>query len=151
MSEKVKCPRCGFENPAGMKFCGNCGAKLKTAVIQPEFKALELLHVTGSIYLLVSLIFNSLVQASQMLTILYAASALLGLYAAYKLHRGDSDGSLKLASILASIIGLSATSFTFLIGLNVKGVIGPAWVIFAVTIYTFLREKQILKPPQTSR
>ena len=23
-----KCPTCGFENEPGMKFCGNCGAKL---------------------------------------------------------------------------------------------------------------------------
>jgi len=151
LSEKVKCPRCGFENPASMKFCGNCGSNLKPTVSQPELKALELLHATGSIYLLVSVVFNSLVQASQMLTALYVASALLGLYVAYKLHRGNSDRNLKLASILASIIGLSVTSFTFLIGLNVKGVIGPAWVIFAVTIYTLLREKPILKPPQASR
>ncbi|MBX5321769.1 MAG: SPFH domain-containing protein [Candidatus Bathyarchaeota archaeon] len=25
---KVKCPKCGAENPAGMKFCGNCGSPL---------------------------------------------------------------------------------------------------------------------------
>src|SRR5262249_26018140 len=24
----MKCPQCDFDNPAGMKFCGQCGAKL---------------------------------------------------------------------------------------------------------------------------
>jgi adenylate cyclase len=24
----MRCPSCGFENPDGMKFCGQCGAKL---------------------------------------------------------------------------------------------------------------------------
>lgn len=28
---KVKCPNCGAENPAGMKFCGNCGSPLTQA------------------------------------------------------------------------------------------------------------------------
>ena len=23
----MKCPKCQFENPEGMKFCGDCGAK----------------------------------------------------------------------------------------------------------------------------
>jgi hypothetical protein len=23
------CPNCGFENPTGFKFCGQCGASLK--------------------------------------------------------------------------------------------------------------------------
>ena len=27
----MKCPRCQHENPVGMKFCGECGARLETA------------------------------------------------------------------------------------------------------------------------
>ena len=27
--DKMKCPKCQFENPDGMKFCGECGAKLE--------------------------------------------------------------------------------------------------------------------------
>ena len=25
----MKCPQCSFENPEGMKFCGECGSKLE--------------------------------------------------------------------------------------------------------------------------
>ena len=25
----IQCPKCQFENPAGIKFCGECGAKLE--------------------------------------------------------------------------------------------------------------------------
>src|SRR3972149_1069689 len=27
----MRCPQCGFDNPAGTKFCGRCGTKLGTA------------------------------------------------------------------------------------------------------------------------
>ena len=27
----MKCPRCQHENPAGMKFCGECGARLASS------------------------------------------------------------------------------------------------------------------------
>jgi len=27
----LHCDRCGFDNPAGMRFCGNCGARLVNA------------------------------------------------------------------------------------------------------------------------
>ncbi len=27
----IKCPKCKTENPSEMKFCGNCGTKMKQA------------------------------------------------------------------------------------------------------------------------
>jgi membrane protease subunit (stomatin/prohibitin family) len=37
--QKIKCPGCGFENPAGAKFCSNCGAELGTQpIICPKCK-----------------------------------------------------------------------------------------------------------------
>src|SRR3972149_572097 len=27
----MRCPQCGFDNPGGTKFCGQCGTKLGTA------------------------------------------------------------------------------------------------------------------------
>lgn len=32
----VNCSRCGFENPAGMRFCGGCGASLAAAPVAAE-------------------------------------------------------------------------------------------------------------------
>lgn len=40
----MKCAKCQFENPAGMKFCGRCGSKLETVCAKcgfaspPEFR-----------------------------------------------------------------------------------------------------------------
>ena len=40
----MDCPKCQFENPEGMKFCGECGAKLERACPKcnysnpPQFK-----------------------------------------------------------------------------------------------------------------
>ena len=60
----VKCSRCGFDNPPEMKFCGNCGAKLTVAAELRRFEALASTHMTGSLYLILSAIFNDLVKAS---------------------------------------------------------------------------------------
>lgn len=32
MKQKVSCPKCGSQNPAGQQFCGACGAKLAVEV-----------------------------------------------------------------------------------------------------------------------
>ena len=40
----MKCPQCAFENPEGLKFCGECGSQLERicsqcqAVNPPQFK-----------------------------------------------------------------------------------------------------------------
>ncbi len=34
MEQKVKCPNCGQDTPAGKKFCGHCGARLVIQVPQ---------------------------------------------------------------------------------------------------------------------
>jgi hypothetical protein len=40
----MKCPKCQFENPEGLKFCGECGAKLQrvcpkcNSLNPPQFK-----------------------------------------------------------------------------------------------------------------
>ncbi|MEM3437375.1 MAG: hypothetical protein QXP55_02410 [Nitrososphaerales archaeon] len=54
--------------------------------------------------LIISLIFNALVQASLIFTILYIASALLGLYAGYEFYLGKISKYLKIISALAIII-----------------------------------------------
>ena len=34
----MQCPSCGFENPEGMKFCGECGNALKNVCQQCGFE-----------------------------------------------------------------------------------------------------------------
>lgn len=141
MSERVKCRKCGFENPANLKFCGNCGARLSITIEAPKFEGLALLHITASVYLLISLAFNALVQASLIFIIPYIASALLGLYAGYELYIGKVEKWLKIISALAIIIGLASTFLLFWIGLEIKGVIGPAWVIFLINAWILWKER----------
>jgi hypothetical protein len=140
----VKCRKCGFENPPSFKFCGNCGEKLIEVEVAPKFEGLALLHVTASIYLLISLIFNALVQASLAFITLYAASALMGLYAGYQFYLGKTGKHLKIISSLAIITGLASTSILFLIGLGIRGVIGPAWIIFLVNAWVLWKERKKL-------
>lgn len=140
----VKCEKCGFDNPPNMKFCGNCGSRLEAIVEPRKFEGLALLHITGSAYLIISLIFNSLVQASLIFTILYVASALLGLYSGYKFYTDEARRYLKIASALAIIIGLASTFMLFIIGLGVRGVIGPAWIIFVINAWALWRERKRL-------
>ena len=32
----MKCPKCGYENPKGVKFCNSCGAELKSKLVCPQ-------------------------------------------------------------------------------------------------------------------
>ena len=47
----MRCPRCGFDNPAATRFCGNCGTALTLAAPSPEERRLVTVlfgDVTGS-------------------------------------------------------------------------------------------------------
>ncbi|MCP8308368.1 MAG: zinc ribbon domain-containing protein [archaeon] len=151
----VKCKKCGFDNQEGLKFCGNCGAKLGAIVEAPKveapkFEGLALLHITGSIYLLISLVSsyslillfsNALVGESYTFMILYLVSGLLGLYAGYEFYTGKISKYLKMISVLAIALGLASTSILFWLGLLVMGVIGPAWAIFLINAWILWKER----------
>lgn len=32
----MKCPKCGTENPEGVKFCGRCGTRLQSVLVCPR-------------------------------------------------------------------------------------------------------------------
>jgi len=141
----IKCRKCGFENPPNFKFCGNCGEKLVEVEAAPRFEGLALLHITASIYLIISLIFNAVVQASPAFIIPYIISALLGLYAGYSFHMGRIGKYLKIASVIAIILGLASTFILFLIGLGMlRGVVGPAWIIFLISAWTLWKTRKRL-------
>jgi hypothetical protein len=142
--DMVGCGKCGFENPPDLKFCGNCGARLSVVLETPRFEGLALLHIAGSLYLLLSLAFNALVQASPAFIILHASSALLGLYAGYRFYTGRASKYLKIVSPLAIALGLTSTSILFLLGLAIRGVIGPAWIIFLVNAWALWRDRKML-------
>jgi len=140
VQKSIKCVKCDFENPANMKFCGNCGAKLSVTPTTPEFEGLTLLHITGSAYLLISLIFNTLVKDT-VLVVPYLASGLLGLYAGYEFYKGKTGMWSKIISILAIVMGVVSTSYLFWMGLELRGVIGPAWVIFLISAWLLWKDR----------
>jgi len=141
----IKCKKCGFENPPNFKFCGNCGEKLVEAEATPRFEGLALLHITASIYLIISLIFNVVVQASPAFITPYIISALLGLYAGYRFYAGRTGKHLKIVSAIAIILGLASTFILFLVGLGMlRGVIGPAWIIFLISAWTLWKMRKRL-------
>ncbi len=145
----IKCGKCGFRNPRNLKFCGNCGTRIRSAwlgsdFLATRFEALALLHLTGSIYLLISLMVNALVQATYLFYFPYISSALLGLYAGNGFLKGQISGRLKAASLTAALVGLVSTFLLFIVGLEVRGVVGPAWAIFAITLLFYVRARDRL-------
>jgi len=68
----------------------------------------------------------------------------MGLYAGYQFYLGKTGKHLKIISSLAIITGLASTSILFLIGLGIRGVIGPAWIIFLVNAWVLWKERKKL-------
>jgi hypothetical protein len=71
----------------------------------------------------------------------YIISGLLGLYAGYEFYIGKVSKYLKIVSALAIILGLVSTFLLFWIGLGVRGVIGPAWIIFLINLLMLWKER----------
>jgi hypothetical protein len=55
---KAVCPKCGYENPITVKFCGNCGNRLRGAPVGDlsgkYVTSLELSLISTGIYLLIA-------------------------------------------------------------------------------------------------
>lgn len=144
--KRVKCPKCGFENLPDATFCSGCGARLKPlpAEVKGRFEALSLLLLVGSVYLFVSLAVNVIMQV-----LLFAVpsfvSAVFGVYAGYKLYRGKVGSGVVASSATAIGVGFAVTLVVFWLGLDVKGVFGPAWVIFLVAAWRLWKDRQVIK------
>jgi len=138
-----ECPKCGARNPEGAKFCNNCGARLQVAV-EGGFEGLVYLHLVAALYMLLSAAFNAIVQGSPLFLGLYVVAGVLGICVAYALRAGKVKGWVKLASFIMIVSGLIGTTLMFLIGLEIKGVIGPAWVIFLVTAWKLWQDRRSL-------
>lgn len=145
-SKRAKCPKCGFENLPMASFCSGCGARLKPlpAEVKGRFEALSLLLLVGSVYLFVSLAVNAVMQV-----LLFAVpsfvSAVLGVYAGYRLYKGYGGGVTIASSAVAIGLGFADTLVFFWLGLSVKGVFGPAWVIFLVAAWRLWKDRRVIK------
>jgi hypothetical protein len=119
-------------NGVGIKFCGNCGVELRATMLTDYVQALAILHIASSLYVLLTLGSNYLVQRNFFLLIPYAVVGVAGLYVGYEMHRGNGGRWLKVASAITIGLGLAVTSFLYVFGLFYAGLIGPAWVLFLV-------------------
>jgi hypothetical protein len=125
------CTKCGAENLENAKFCNNCGVVLKIAR-KVGFEDLITLHMLAAFYSLLSAAFNSLIQATSLLWELYLATGALGIYCAYALNAGIIKRWTKFVSLTMIVVGLAGTTLMFLIGLGMRRVVDPGWIIFLV-------------------
>jgi ABC-type glycerol-3-phosphate transport system permease component len=140
-AERIRCAKCGFENLPNASFCSGCGARLKlpqVELVRGRFEALTLLLVVGSIYLAVSLIVNVIYQVA-IFAILSVISIVLGLCTAYEFYRGKFRRLTIFLSSLSMALGFAVTFIIFLIGLNIRGVFGPGWIIFVAAAWGLWR------------
>jgi hypothetical protein len=140
VTEGVVCPRCGFKNLSGAKFCSSCGLSFKPT-LKGRFDGSVALLLAGSFYLLISLLFNAIIQQVWYFAVPAAVSGLLGLYAANQMYKGQMKAATFAIALTSVVIGFAVTLIVFLIGLGIQGVFGPAWIIFALTGYWLYRSR----------
>ena len=143
--KSYKCAKCGFENLVNASFCSGCGAGLKPlpAEAKGRFEALSLLLLVGSAYLIVSLAVDMIYQVV-VFAILAIVSVVFGVYACYGLYRGRFGRGVLASSIVAVVFGFAVTALVFWMGLDVKGVFGPGWVIFLVAGWKLWKDRHVI-------
>mgnify|MGYP001062038493 CR=1 FL=1 len=99
--------------------------------------------MVSSIYVLVSVAINLLIQASEILVVLYIAGGVLGLISAWQFRRLSRRSKVwvTLPSAAAIALGFAGTLWLFILGLKVRGIVGPAWLIFIVNAWELWRER----------
>ena len=103
------------------------------------FEALELLHATGSVYLLFSAATNILIRTFHALLMFYVTSGIVGLAAALMFQERRTDDLTRFLSAAAVLGGLAATGWIYYIGLTLGGIIDPGWLIFLYTAWKLLK------------
>ncbi|HVP23011.1 MAG TPA: zinc ribbon domain-containing protein [Conexivisphaerales archaeon] len=141
----IRCPKCGFMNGPGIKFCGNCGADLKVSLRTNYVEALAASHLTASVYVLLTLAFNYRAFSSiPLLLSLYALAGIAGLYIGLQFHRGLGGLWLKVASAITIAIGLAGTLLLFFLSISLNWLTSPSWVLFvACGVLLFLSRKSL--------
>lgn len=145
--KRIKCPKCNFDNLPNSKYCSNCGARLtpiSISEVKNKFEALYLLLITGLAYLIISLAVNAIMQiiTFALPTII---SIILGLYSGYMLYKGKFGKGPFTSLIISVTIAFIITMIIFYLGLGIRGVFGPGWVIFLTIIWKLWKDREILK------
>jgi len=94
--------------------------------------------------MILSVLFNELLKASPLFLGIYLATGTLAAYGAYSLNAKKIEWWTKIISLLMIILGLAGTTFMFIVGLRIKGVIGPAWILFLVVAWRLWRNRYII-------
>ncbi len=148
-AESIPCHKCGYSNPATASFCSSCGAKLwpklTPAEVKGRLEGLSLLLAASSAYLMISSV-NAILQANfSLFAVLYVASALCGLYAAYKLYKGDIRRRALIAAVATVFIGFGSTFTFFFLLVTLAGVVlSPAWVLFLTAGWKLWKDRLFL-------
>jgi uncharacterized protein (DUF983 family) len=137
------CPKCEAMNSDTAKFCNTCGAQLQVTAVS-GVEGLVSLHVVVTLYVFISLVVNALIQASLLFLSLYVVTGVLAIVGVSLLQMKRGRRWAKFVSVAMIGVGLVGTFLFWLIGLAVSGVVGPAWVIFIVTIWQLWRDRRSL-------
>jgi len=141
--ETVKCGKCGLDSPSEAKFCPNCGTKIgaSLALIGRPLPALAFLHFAGGTYLIITAIANSLVQASLLFLIPYILIGALGIVVGWQFYSGKLIRKwTRGLSLAVVVVGAAITIAIYVLGFRLEGLIGPAWVIFALNGWALIRD-----------
>ncbi len=139
----TKCPKCGYENPPDAKYCLNCGYRL----IHEETVKLEaegVLLIASGIILLLTLMFNALMRVVPALVIVYLVFGITSVYSGAKLYSGSISLFNVVLATLSIIFGFAGCFFLYLLGLSLKGLVSPDWVIYVIAAYKLLSDRNKL-------
>ncbi len=140
----TKCPKCGFENPPDAKYCLNCGYRL----IQEENVKLEaegIILISSGVILLLTLLFNALMRIVPALALVYLIFGLTSIYSGVKLYSGSSTLLNILIATLSIIFGFAGSFFLYLLGLPLKGLVSPDWILYLTAALKMFADRKKLK------
>jgi ribosomal protein L40E len=129
-AQRGVCPKCGNLNPADAEFCFKCGTRFGPG--GGSLDGLMVLSLTGVLYTVLSAALNEIIRSSTLFLGLYLGTGVLGIVVLYGLRTRRFMRWIKFVCLAMVAVGLSGTFLMYLIGLGLRGVVGPGWVIFVV-------------------
>jgi len=140
----TKCPKCGYDNPMEAKYCLNCGFKLA----QEEKYKLEaegMLLIASGIILLLTLLFNALIKILPLLSLIYLVFGITSIYSGFRLYSGSSSIFNLILATMSIAFGFGGSFFLYLLGLSLKGLVSPDWIIYLIAAYKLYADRKRLK------